>query len=319
LSAGFFHRTRCGRGSGKLAGVKRIYCTALALLASLVGAAAPDQTQYASGWPERPDSPPLIVEGSITPELVNRQPGLIDAAVAKIAESSAPGAQVYFLGFAGFGDERVFAEEIDMAANRVAERYGSAQRSMRLVNDRRDVEKYPLATVASLRYTLDALGRVMDQDDILFLALSSHGSDDASISISNPGMLRDDLRARQLAAALEHSGIRWRVIVISACYSGSFIDSLADNRTIVLTAASKSRASFGCSDERHLTYFGEAFYRDAMPTTTSLRGAFEVTRRNIREREDAENVRPSNPQSYFGPMIESKLLEIETTVVRSRP
>jgi hypothetical protein len=297
--------------------VKRIRWTALLLLVPVFAAAGPGQTQYASGWPETPHSPPLIVEGPITPELVNRQPGLIDAAVAKIAESSAPGAQVYFLGFAGFGDERVFAEEIDLAEQRVAERYGSAQRSMRLVNDRRDAEKYPLATVASLRYTLDALGRVMDEDDILFLALSSHGSDDATISISNPGMLRDDLSARQLAQALEQSGIRWRVIVISACFSGSFIDSLADNRTIVLTAASKSRPSFGCSDERHLTYFGEAFYRDALPTTTSLRGAFEVTRRAIREREDAERVRPSNPQSYFGPMIESKLLELEGASRRS--
>jgi hypothetical protein len=276
------------------------------------GAAGP--AQHAAGWP--PDatasqSLPLVVAVPITRELVERQPVLIDETVARIAGSSAPGAQVYFLGFAGFGDERVFAEEIDLAAARVAERYGAAQRSMRLVNDRRDVEKYPLATVASLRYTLDALGRVMDEDDILFLALSSHGSDDASISISNPGMLGDDLSARQLASALEQSGIRWRVIVISACFSGSFIDSLADNRTIVLTAASKTRPSFGCSDERHLTYFGEAFYRDALPAASSLRGAFELTRRSIREREDAEKVRPSNPQSYFGPMMESKLLEIE--------
>ncbi len=289
----------------------------------MAAAQAAGPAQHEAGLPPdagTPKSPPLVVEGPITRELVERQPGLIDETVARIAESSAPGAQVYFLGFAGFGDERVFAEEIGLAEQRVAERYGSAQRSMRLVNDRRDLEKYPLATAASLRYTLDALGRVMDEDDILFLALSSHGSDDATISISNPGMRSDDLSAKQLAAALEHSGIRWRVIVISACFSGSFIDSLADNRTIVLTAASKSRPSFGCSDERHLTYFGEAFYRDALPAATSLRGAFEITRRAIREREDAENVRPSNPQSYFGPMLESKLLEIEmATAARSHP
>ena len=65
---------------------------------------------------------------------------------------------MYFLGFAGFGDERVFAEEIELAAQRVAARYGTGERSLRLVNDRRDLEKYPLATVASLRYALDALG-----------------------------------------------------------------------------------------------------------------------------------------------------------------
>ena len=80
----------------------------------------------------------------IRQEIVDRQPSLIDAAVARIAESSAPGAQVYFLGFAGFGDERVFAEEIALAEQRVAQRYDAGARSLRLVNDRRDLEKYPL-------------------------------------------------------------------------------------------------------------------------------------------------------------------------------
>ena len=247
----------------------------------------------------------------IRQEIVDRQPSLIDAAVARIAESSAPGAQVYFLGFAGFGDERVFAEEIALSEQRVAQRYDAGARSLRLVNDRRDYESHPLATVASLRYALDALGRVMDEDDVLFLALSSHGSEDATISISNPGMRSDDLSATVLEDAIEHAGIRWRVIVISACYSGSFIDTLADNHTIVLTAAARDRASFGCSDDRHLTYFGESFYRDALPAAPSLREAFEATRSAIAKREREERVRPSQPQSYFGPLMESKLAEIE--------
>ncbi len=247
----------------------------------------------------------------IRQEIVDRQPSLIDATVARIAASSAPGAQVYFLGFAGFGDERVFAEEIALAEQRVVERYDAGTRTLRLVNDRRDIETYPFATVASLRYALDALGEVMDEDDVLFLALSSHGSDDATIAISNPGMRSDDLSATVLAEALEHAGVRWRVIVISACYSGSFIDSLADDHTIVLSAAARDRASFGCSDDRHLTYFGESFYRDSLPSARTLRDAFEATRSEIGKREKKERVRPSEPQSYFGPLMESKLAELE--------
>jgi Peptidase C13 family len=247
----------------------------------------------------------------ISKELVNRQPVIIDAAVASIAAHSAPGSQVYFLGFAGYGDERVFAEEIDLAAQRVADRYDSGRRSLRLVNDHRDAEKYPFATVASLKYTLDALGRVMDEDDVLFLALSSHGSDDATLAISNPGIRTDHLSARQLSKALHHAGIRWRVIVISACYSGGFIDSLADERTIVITAAARDRPSFGCSDDRHLTYFGEGFYRDALPASRSLRDAFETTSRQIARREEAENLLPSQPQAYFGAALETKLGQLQ--------
>lgn len=247
----------------------------------------------------------------IPTELVNRQPLLIDAAIAGMAAHSEPGAQVYFLGFAGYGDERVFAEEIDFAAQRVAERYGSARRTLRLVNDRRDIEKHPFATVASLRYALKALGRVMDEDDVLFLALSSHGMPDATLAISNPGIRSDHLGAQQLADALDDAGIGWSVIVISACYSGSFIEALANERRIVLTAAARDRPSFGCSDERHLTYFGEGFYRDALPSARTLREAFEITRREIERREREVKVQPSRPQSHFGVELEARLAALE--------
>ncbi len=86
---------------------------------------------------------------------------------------------------------------------------------------------------------------------------------------------------------------------------------MADNHTIVLSAAARDRPSFGCSDDRHLTYFGEGFYRDALPTAPSLREAFEATRREITKREKQEGRRPSQPQSYFGPLMESKLAEMD--------
>ncbi len=246
----------------------------------------------------------------IPQELVDRQPAIIDAQVQSISEHSPPGSQAYFLGFAGVGEERVFAEEIDLAARRFADRFGLEKRSLRLVNDQRDLEKYPLASAAALRYALEALGRVMDEDDVLFLALSSHGWKDATISVSNAGMRPTTLGAKQLGAMLKDSGIHWRVVVISACYSGSFIQPLADNHTIVITAASKSRPSFGCGVERDLTYFGEAFYRDALPSAPTLRAAFEAARREITAREKAERQRPSHPQGYFGPLMESKLEEL---------
>ena len=85
----------------------------------------------------------------------------------------------------------------------------------------------------------------------------------------------------------------------------------APRAPIVLTAAAKNRSSFGCSDQRDLTYFGEAFYRDALPRSTYLRAAFEAARQDLRERERAEQFKPSQPQSYFGPLIEEKLRAIE--------
>jgi len=236
------------------------------------------------------------------------QRDLIDAQIARFPADASSGAHVYFLGFAGVGEERVFAEEIKLAARVVGDNYGSTSRSVLLLNDRRDLTTYPLATESSLRYALNALGRVMNRDeDVLFLALSSHGARDATIDVSNEGMEPQPLGAATLAEMLADSGIRWKVIVVSACFSGAFVGPLADNHTIVLTAASKSRTSFGCSDTRFLTYFGEAFYRDSLPGATQLRGAFDAAKQIIRRREKEEDMRASQPQGYFGPLMEEKL------------
>jgi hypothetical protein len=60
------------------------------------------------------------------------------------------------------------------------------------------------------------------------------------------------------------------------------------------------------------TYFGEAFFRDALPGAPDLRAASDAARRTIRRREREENVRASQPQSHFGPLIESKLEELRS-------
>jgi Peptidase C13 family len=155
---------------------------------------------------------------------------------------------------------------------------------------------------------VNALGQVMNRDeDLLFLVLSSHGTRNAMIEVSNTDMPARGLAADDLAELLRQSGIRWQVVIVSACFSGAFVKPLAHEASIVITASSKHRSSFGCSDERDLTYFGEAFFRDALPAAPTLRAAAETARHAIRSRERAENVTPSRPQAHFGSSIESRL------------
>ena len=100
------------------------------------------------------------------------------------------------------------------------------------------------------------------------------------------------------------------MILVSACYAGGFIEPLRDAQTIVITAAAADRTSFGCSSDSDLTYFGEAFYRDALPEAGSLRDAFEKAKSAIAARESAEGETPSNPQASFGAEIEERLTGI---------
>jgi len=235
----------------------------------------------------------------------------IDARIAVFPAQVDGRTEFYFLGFAGYGAERVFAEEIKLAAARVGEKYGSTDRTLLLINDRRDLTTHPPATGLGLRHAVNAIGKVMNRDeDVLFLVLSSHGTKGAMIEVSNTDMPARGLAADDLAAILKQSGIRWQVVVVSACFSGAFVDPLAHEQSIVITAASKRRSSFGCSDERDLTYFGEAFFRDALPAAPDLRSASEAARRAIRARERREKFPASHPQSHFGSSLERKLAEI---------
>ena len=100
--------------------------------------------------------------------------------------------------------------------------------------------------------------------------------------------------------------------MISACYAGAGIPALKDDHTIVIAAAAADRTSFGCSNDRSLTYFGEAFYRDALPKSASIREAFEAAKREIEKRESAEKITESHPTAFFGAAIEAKIGEIES-------
>jgi hypothetical protein len=172
--------------------------------------------------------------------------------------------------------QKVFAEETKLAERVIAERYGAAGRSLLLVNDRRDRETWPLATVHGLRRALGRVAERMDRSkDVLFLFLTSHGSAEPSLAVSNSTWPLDQLDPAALRKALDASGIRWRVIVISACYSGAFIPALADDETAIFTSAAADRTSFGCSEDRDVTEFGEAFIRDAVPGAPSLVAAFD--------------------------------------------
>jgi hypothetical protein len=232
----------------------------------------------------------------------------IDEALETIHRGGSANPEAFFLGFAGVGDEKVFAQEIDLASRVVGQRFGIGDRHVALINDERDLERAPLASVSGLKYALQGLASRMDLDnDVLFLAISSHGSEDPVIAVSNSQFPLKGLTGEDLVGALHESGIKWRVIIISACYAGGFLDSLRDARTIVITAAAADRTSFGCSNDSELTYFGEAFYRDALPGARSLRSAFDAAKTAIAARERREHVTPSNPQAYFGSEIESKL------------
>jgi len=202
---------------------------------------------------------------------------LLDKALSAVKPREPGRINLYLLTVAGDGSQEVFRREVEFVQTEFARRFGTAGRTVSLVNSRNTVTSAPMATVTSIRQALKALASRMDREqDILFLFLTSHGSHDHELSLNQNGMELANLRATELAALLKESGIRWKVIVVSACYSGGFIPPLQDERTLVITAARRDRRSFGCADENDFTYFGRAFFKEALPKSQSFQDAFRT-------------------------------------------
>jgi hypothetical protein len=102
---------------------------------------------------------------------------------------------------------------------------------------------------------------------------------------------------------LEASGARYRIVIISACYSGIFAPVLANPSSLVITAAAADRPSFGCEDGATWTYFGDAFYNQALRRHSRLDAAFAEAKRLVTERERRGGYEPSNPQIVGGALV----------------
>jgi hypothetical protein len=243
--------------------------------------------------------------------LLYDQPSRIAAAVERVAPNTGKKPAVFFVGFAGDGDESIFKREAVFAQTVFADHFGSADRSMELINDVDDRDSYPLATVSGLTDALKLLAERMNPDeDVLVLTVTSHGSREG-IAVSNGSLPLLQLGPTELRQALDEAGIKWRVLIVSACYSGVFLEPLETDSTLIATASDSEHSSFGCADDRDLTYFGEALLKDSIPTTPTLEEAFKKAADLIRRRETAEHLEHSNPQLYVGSAIRQKLAPLE--------
>lgn len=243
--------------------------------------------------------------------IAKRQNDLIAKAIAGLTPRTPGESNVYLISAAASAEQDVFIREATAARNILDERLGTKGRSLLMINHASTVQTAPLFSIANLDQALRGLSNVMDrEEDVLILFLTSHGNP-GILNISFPSFALRDIEARQLSTLLKLSKIKHKIIIISACFSGSFIPALKDDYTLIMTASRSDRSSFGCSNEREWTYFGDAYFSRALKETRSLTKAFEEAKRTIGTWEREQRFTASEPQIYIGPRIQEKLEEIE--------
>jgi hypothetical protein len=204
----------------------------------------------------------------------------------------------------------------------MARRFDASGRTIQLVNNKATVARLPWATPLNLQRAIARIGERMDKDeDVLFIHLTSHGGADGNLAASLRPMTVDSVTPQALKQWLDDAGIRNRVISISACFSGSWIEPLAGDHTLVMTAADADHTSYGCGSGSNLTFFGRAMYDEELRHTWSFEHAHAAARKVIdqREKEAGKEDGYSNPQIRVGPGIRTTLARLEAQLAASAP
>lgn len=256
---------------------------------------------------EAPDEAYSVPAAIDVEGVFHRQDALLASTLAGVLPASGNDPQYFFLGLAPSSAQDVFRKEVRGAQSLFDRKFATRGHSALLINSEETLETVALASGSNLETALGVIGRLMNRDrDVLVLFISSHGAK-GYISVDLRGFPLNGMTPVSLSAALAKSRIKNRVLIISACHSGSFIPALAGPDTLIMTAAHADRTSFGCANGRDWTYFGDALFNHAFTVETSFEKAFAKARTQIMEWEQEQKLAPSDPQIFVGAAIRKTL------------
>lgn len=253
------------------------------------------------------------MEIALPPQAALRQAELLHNALAALPAQTPGQTDIYILSAAFWGDP-VFEREASQAAEVLAGHFGAPAHPIVLTLGSGPGERrYPSASPNNLQAALGKIGALIDpNEDLVVVFLTSHGSPDGAVAVREQNRLASSLRPSNLRDALSAAGIRNRVVIVSACFSGAFIAPLMDPNTIVLTAAAPDRTSFGCQPNREWTYFGDAYFNNALRNGAGIVQGFDQAVSLISRWEREQNLSPpSNPQKYVGASVAPMVLRAE--------
>lgn len=234
------------------------------------------------------------------------QDRLMGAQVAALAPETPGVADVFALALGGTADQSVFLTEVESVSAILDAQYGSGRRTLRLANSHDHPTRYPLANKSNLARALAEIGARQGAEDLAVLFLTSHGQKDV-LGLNFPEAGTSDLTAKEFRRMLDESRIGPAVIVVSACFSGSFLDDISAPDRLVITAARGDRTSFGCRDGAKWTEFGASFFDRALRADPDPRKAFHVAAEDVARKEAAGKLAPSLPQISEGSEIGAAL------------
>ncbi|MEO6361036.1 MAG: C13 family peptidase, partial [Sphingomicrobium sp.] len=164
----------------------------------------------------------------------------LDAALASFAPQRPGVVDAYVIAVSLNGDP-VFGREAREAGKVLSRRFDAVGRTVVLAQDEGSSRADATGSPVNLAHALIRVAQVMDRnEDVLVLYSTSHGARGSGLVYQAAGgeAVNALVPPRNLSKLFKQLGIKNRLVIIQACYSGQFIPALKSDSSIVLTAAS---------------------------------------------------------------------------------
>lgn len=235
--------------------------------------------------------------------LLSTQLNIIDENLKKVS----PGKRsVIYIGSAQHSQSLVFQRDILLAQRKFLEINPNVQ-SILLSNQLESNQlNYPFATQSTLDTVFKKVGDWSQKYPInLIILISTHGNVDIlSINIANTYW--PAIRSSHIKKWLEGLHDVPSAMLLSACFSGSFIQPLADENRIILTAAAYNRNSFGCAYHDENTYFIGNLFSTDWNSKNTWEENYRQMNEKIQQTEKKLGLPNSSPQIYLANSLKNQ-------------
>lgn len=202
------------------------------------------------------------------------QSALLDDALDALEDERGGVTDLYFVAFAPDARHEGFRDEVESAQHVLDERFGTSGRSLVLLNNRATVTVLPYATLTNLRRALQEIGAAMDaDDDVAMLYITGGSNADHELQAVHPPLDLVDISPDAVKQLLDNAGIRFRVVVVSTCAAGAWLDALQDDNTAVLVASPGDAHPDGCEGGDAASPFAKVLFEHALRNADTLPAA----------------------------------------------
>lgn len=225
-----------------------------------------------------------------------QRPGIIDAYVIVIGLDSDP----------------VFGREAAEAAKVLARRYDAVGRTILLASG---VDNLPDGSPSHFAVSLAAIAAKMNTaEDAIIIYATAHGAPGIGVVYRDGEKSYGTIAPLRISALLDELGIKRRMTLISACYSGQFIGGLANRDSVIVTASDDDRTSFGCAPANDWTFFGDALINTALRKAMLFEPAAAEAFALINEWEVGKGLTSSKPRIFVGDQAKLWLAALEKRI-----